>query len=81
MNATQVYTMMVHKAEEGGYWAEIAELPGCVTQGATLEELRANGLEAMEAALEVDTKDMQLTGVTPPDEDIRPYQQFNSWTG
>ena len=62
-------------------WAEIAELPGCVTQGETLEELRANGLEAMEAALEVDTKDMQLTGVTPPDEDVRPYQQFNSWTG
>ncbi len=81
MIATQVYTMMVHKAEEGGYWAEIAELPGCVTQGETLEELRANMLEVMEAALEVDTKDMHLTGVTSTNEDVRPYQQFNSWTG
>lgn len=33
---------IVHEAEEGGYWAEVPALPGCVTQGETLDELRAN---------------------------------------
>ncbi len=32
---------IVHKAEEGGYWAEVPAVPGCVTQGETLDELRA----------------------------------------
>lgn len=29
------------KAPETGYWAEVPSLPGCVTQGETLEEVRA----------------------------------------
>ena len=37
---------VVHKAEEGGFWAEVPALPGCVTQGETEEELRANLHEA-----------------------------------
>jgi Uncharacterized conserved protein len=32
--------VVVHKAEEGGYWAEVPSLPGCFTQGETLEELK-----------------------------------------
>ena len=45
---------VVHKAEEGGFWAKVPALPGCATQGETMEELRANLREAIEAWLEVD---------------------------
>jgi hypothetical protein len=40
---------MIHKAEEGGFWAEVPALPGCFTQGESLEELEANLAEAIEA--------------------------------
>ncbi|MGZ8900347.1 MAG: type II toxin-antitoxin system HicB family antitoxin [Limisphaerales bacterium] len=43
---------VVHKAEEGGYWAEVPALPGCVTQGETIEEIRENLREAIEGWLE-----------------------------
>ena len=78
---TQIYTMMVHEAEEGGYWAEIAELPGCVTQGETLDVLRINMREAMEAVLERDTEDVQLAEVAPTETYLLPSQQFETWTG
>ena len=39
---------IIHQAEEGGFWAEVPVLPGCLTQGATLDELRANLREAIE---------------------------------
>ena len=42
---------VIHQAEEGGYWAEVPALPGCVTQGETLEELKANLHEAVEGWL------------------------------
>jgi len=31
--------VVVHEAEEGGYWAEVPSIPGCATQGDTFEEL------------------------------------------
>jgi predicted RNase H-like HicB family nuclease len=43
--------VVVHEAEEGGYWAEVPALPGCATQGDTMEELTANLLEAIEGYL------------------------------
>jgi predicted RNase H-like HicB family nuclease len=39
---------IVHQAEEGGFWAEVPALPGCLTQGETQEEIRENLLEAIE---------------------------------
>lgn len=42
---------IVHEAEEGGFWAEVPSLPGCLTQGETMEELEANLHEAIEAWL------------------------------
>lgn len=39
---------IVHEAEEGGFWAEVPALPGCVTQGETEDEVRSNLLEAIE---------------------------------
>jgi predicted RNase H-like HicB family nuclease len=46
--------VIVHQAEEGGYWAEVPAIPGCVSQGETKEELRENILEAIEGCLEVE---------------------------
>jgi predicted RNase H-like HicB family nuclease len=53
---------IVHAAEEGGYWAEIPAIPGCVTQGDTYEELLHNIYEAVEACLSVDVTERELTG-------------------
>ena len=44
--------MIIHKAEEGGYWAEVPALPGCYSQGETVEEALANIKEAIEAHLQ-----------------------------
>jgi predicted RNase H-like HicB family nuclease len=52
---------VVHKADEGGYWAEIPAIPGCATQGETLEELLSNIHEAVEACLSVDVSDIKIT--------------------
>jgi predicted RNase H-like HicB family nuclease len=46
--------VVVHEAEEGGYWAEVPAIPGCATQGETIEELLKNVCEAVERCLTVD---------------------------
>jgi predicted RNase H-like HicB family nuclease len=43
--------VIIHKAEEGGLWAEVPALPGCVTQAETREELLLNIYEAIEGCL------------------------------
>ena len=48
--------MIVHKAEEGGFWAEVPSIPGCATQGETMEEVEANIREAIEGCLSVDVE-------------------------
>ena len=49
----QVYTALLIPGEpdEGGYWVTVPALPGCVTQGETVEEALANVKEAIEAYL------------------------------
>ena len=42
---------IIHNAEEGGFWAEVPALPGCMTQGETKEELEDNLHEAVEGWL------------------------------
>ena len=44
---------IVHEAEEGGYWAEAPSVPGCATQGETLEELMENLREAITGCLSI----------------------------
>ncbi len=46
------YTVIVHTAEEGGYWAEVPALPGCFSQGETIDETLANVREAVELHVE-----------------------------
>lgn len=43
---------IIHNAEEGGYWAEVPALPGCVTQGESKKELQVNLIEAIQGWLE-----------------------------
>jgi len=45
------YTVKVNPAAEGGYWAEVPALPGCFTQGETLEEVTAFARQAIESHL------------------------------
>ncbi len=46
--------VVVHEAEEGGFWAEVPAIPGCATQGETFEELLQNIYEAVEGCLSVE---------------------------
>jgi predicted RNase H-like HicB family nuclease len=39
--------IVVHEAEEGGFWAEVPALPGCASQGETMDELLDNVREAI----------------------------------
>ncbi len=54
--------VVVHEAEEGGYWAEVPAIPGCATQGGTFEELLHNLYEAVEGCLSVDIRPIKATG-------------------
>lgn len=51
--------VIVHDAEEGGYWAEVPSIPGCATQGETFEELLQNLYEAIEGCLSIDVQPSQ----------------------
>jgi predicted RNase H-like HicB family nuclease len=46
--------VVVHEAEEGGFWAEVPAIPGCATQGETMDELLRNLHEAIEGCLSID---------------------------
>jgi len=59
------YTVLIHPAEEGGYWAEIPALPGCLTQGETIEGTLKNAEEAIECHLE----GLRQEGQEIPEED------------
>lgn len=52
--------VIVHEAEEGGYWAEVPSIPGCATQGDSFEELLQNLYEAIEGCLSVEVSPTQL---------------------
>jgi predicted RNase H-like HicB family nuclease len=54
--------VIVHEAEEGGYWAEVPAIPGCATQGETFEDLLQNLYEAVEGCLSVDISPAETNG-------------------
>ncbi len=45
------YTILIHQAEEGGFWSEVPTLPGCYSQGETIDETLQNTKEAIESYL------------------------------
>jgi len=58
--------VLLHPAEEGGYWVEAPALPGCVSEGDTYDEALANIREAAEAWLEVSDRRMATASTTEP---------------
>ena len=54
--------VVIHEAEEGGYWAEVPAIPGCATQGDSHEELIANLRDAIEGCLSVDVSTIKMNG-------------------
>ena len=54
--------VVVHEAEEGGFWGEVPAIPGCATEGETLEELLVNLQEAIEGCLSVDVAEPRPGG-------------------
>ena len=55
------YAVVIHEDPEGGFWAEVPALPGCYSQGETMDELTENVREAISGVLEV----MQEQGRRP----------------
>jgi predicted RNase H-like HicB family nuclease len=45
-------TAVFHEAEEGGFVAQVKEIPGAISQGETLEEARANLEDALRLLIE-----------------------------
>ena len=52
--------VIVHEAEEGGYWAEVPSIQGCVTQGDNFDDLMDNIHEAIEGCLSVNIQDVEI---------------------
>lgn len=48
----QEYTIIIHPAEEGGFWVEVPTLPGCFSQGETIEEAMTHAKEAIDLHIE-----------------------------
>lgn len=55
------YTVVIHEEPTGGFWGEVPALPGCYSQGETVDELLENLREAIAGVVEV----MQEEGRTP----------------
>ncbi|MCD6586756.1 MAG: type II toxin-antitoxin system HicB family antitoxin [Desulfobacteraceae bacterium] len=53
--------VIIHEAEEGGFWAEVPSINGCATQGETFDELLRNIYEAVEGCLSVDIQDIAIS--------------------
>jgi predicted RNase H-like HicB family nuclease len=47
------YTVVLHPDETSGYWVEVPALPGCASQGETVEEALENVREAIKLYLSV----------------------------
>jgi len=60
------YTVIIHKAEEGGYWSEVPALEACFSQGDTIEETLVHTREAIESHLVA----LRAEGRKIPKEDI-----------
>ena len=47
------FTIVIHEEPSGGFWGEVPSLPGCYSQGETVDELRANLRESVAGVLDV----------------------------
>lgn len=58
--------VVIHEADEGGYWAEVPSIPGCATQGDSFEDLLVNLYEAVEGCLSVEIQDIPVSETDCP---------------
>jgi predicted RNase H-like HicB family nuclease len=49
---TRRFTIRIREAPEGGYSGQCLELPGAISEGETLEQLKSNMTEAIQLVLE-----------------------------
>ena len=68
------YTVILQKAQDGGYVATVPVLPGCVSQGDTREE----ALKNIEEAIEIYLEDVRAAGESVPVEDARAFFEGNA---
>ena len=47
------FAVVIHEDPEGGFWGEVLALPGCYSQGETVDELKHYTREAIAGVLEV----------------------------
>ena len=57
-DAMRVTVNLIYDAEYEGYVADVPELPGCMSQGKTIEEALDNVREAVELYLETEPRDL-----------------------
>ena len=55
------FRVILEKSEEGGYTATVPSLPGCISEGETVEQSMANIQEAIELYLEPVEDDMMVS--------------------
>lgn len=59
------YTILISPDDEsGGFTVEVPALPGCVTDGSTVEEAKKNAIEAIELYLQT----LAEQGISYPDD-------------
>ena len=68
MKVVHTYSIVLDPDEPSGYSVSVPMLPGCFTQGETVEECVANAREAIELYLE----DLVATGESIPEESEHP---------
>ncbi len=49
-----IFRAVIHAEADGGFWAEVPDLPGCFTQGSTLDEVYRNLNEAIACHLNLE---------------------------
>jgi len=55
----KIFDVIIHPCEDtGGYWAECTSLPGCFTDGETLQEAQSNMFESISLFLQDDYPDI-----------------------
>ena len=52
--------VIIHQADEGGFWAEVPAIPGCMTQAETMKQLIENLYDAIEGCLSIDMGKIRL---------------------
>ena len=57
----RTYAVVIHEDPAGGFWGEVPALPGCYSQGETINELKDNIREAIVGVLDV----MKEQGLEP----------------